>query len=440
MTTPDTTGASAGAAAGGALGNLLAPTKPAATPAPTPAAPQTGTTPTTPATSTTGATSSTQVRSTIAQTGQQPASTDQSFADFSAALAPSTPAPQAPHYTDMYQKMRADAGVPAMEDNVASLEAQKAALQGQMLKFNASEQGGSGTQTGYVGRMTEEQRNVQAQLDSLNLQETAVQTALSTKNNFISTMMSLTEKDYTAASAEYNKEFTQNIQLQNAFTNKQYKDMTMEERVSNDARAKITTISNLVKGSGKSFTDFLNANPSYADSINQTEMAAGLPLGTMSEFARSNPKANIINTTVGVMNGKKVIAFTTQDPDTGMPSVSYMSTGLDSSSKPTATEAKAQSISVIDSILSDTNMKVPGHQDVPYVDANGFMTPEGFKAIKQAAAESGLAGDDFLKQYAENLYEGPSKDYAGYGLSGREVKLLAGSSGATFNVTPTKTN
>ncbi len=344
---------------------------------PPPASTSTGGTSTT---STGGVSSSSALRSLVDSTGTKP--TDgQSFSEFAQAVMPgggATPPPP-PSYTDIYAKMRADAGVPALEDNLSNIQQEKAAIQGSLLQFKASEEGAGGeTMAGYTGRMSEAQRNAQAQLDSLNLEEAAINSALTIKNNFINTMMSLTEKDYTASADAYNKTFTQNMQLQNAFETKQYHEQTLTERISTDARAKLSTMNTIIASSGKSFTDFVKSNPALGAQINDLEMKAGFPPGFMAEFARTKPRANVIGTTSGVdANGNKMMSIISQDPDTGDITTTVYPTGLKDT---TTTAFKTQAFNAADSIL-----RSGGEYDgVQYnaLGSDGYVDPGLYMALR----------------------------------------------------------
>lgn len=61
-----------------------------------------------------------------------------------------------------------------------------------------------------------------------------------------------------------------------------------------------------------------------------------------------------------------------------------------------------------------------------YTDKNGYITPSGFKQLVQAAGEGGVTKTQLLQQYGGQLFPGDKNDYAGYGLTGADVKTLTG--------------
>jgi len=60
---------------------------------------------------------------------------------------------------------------------------------------------------------------------------------------------------------------------------------------------------------------------------------------------------------------------------------------------------------------------------IPYMDANGYLTPEGFKTLVSAAAESGVSRKEFLAEYGPMLYL-EENSAAKYGITAAEAKLL----------------
>ncbi len=373
--------------------------------------------------------SSSTIRSTLTAAGADASAVPPdatSAADVKAAVAPAMPAPGAPNYVSQYAQMRAQNGVPALEDKVNTFEGQKAALQEQMIKFKAAEMGTSDTAAGYSGRVSDQQRNVQAQLDSLNLEEGVAQQALATKNSFISTMMDLTEKDYAASSALYDKTFTQNLQIQTMLNTQAYHEQTLAEKAGNDARAKLATMQQVINNQGLSMADAIAHDPKLEGTLNQLEMQAGFPPGFMETFSKGKPKADIVATTEGTINGMKVMSILSRGQD-GQMTMSHYNTGT-ASTKPSLSDQKAQLDSDISSLLQ------PGMKDpktgVPFIDSSGYMTPEGFTELMQQAQASApsMAPADFIKNYGEYLYPGDKGDYSGYKMTAVQRKLLTGAS------------
>ncbi len=199
-----------------------------------------------------------------------------------------------------------------------------------MMSFQTEAEVGATSGGVFNARMSEEQRNIQDHVDSIDREISLAQSNLTTKNNFISTMMSLTQQDFTTANDTYNTQLTKNIQIQNAVD-------TQADKIQTSARANLTTINNMVANSGKSWD---NLDPTLKSQIGTLEMQAGFPPGTFEAFARSKPKANVVSTTVSYdSNNNQFISVVSTDPDTGVPSVTQLYTGGKKTSASTALDA-----------------------------------------------------------------------------------------------------
>jgi len=95
-------------------------------------------------------------------------------------------------------------------------------------------------------------------------------------------------------------------------------------------------------------------------------------------------------------------------------------TGGTKAPKKTESELQRDAYSTINRLL-DSGAKYNG---VPFVDSNGFLTPEGFIKIVQAAAPSGLTKKQVLAQYADRLYLDDPDALKAYRLTKAELKDL----------------
>lgn len=88
--------------------------------------------------------------------------------------------------------------------------------------------------------------------------------------------------------------------------------------------------------------------------------------------------------------------------------------------KKTESELQRDAYATINRLL-DSNAK---HNGIPFIDDNGFLTPEGFIKIVQAAAPSGLTKKQVLAQYADRLYLDDPDALKAYRLTKAELKDL----------------
>lgn len=127
----------------------------------------------------------------------------------------------------------------------------------------------------------------------------------------------------------------------------------------------------------------------------------------------------------------KVIASLPEAPSTAAPkiigdaSTGYYSVGADGKltsllgaapKNLTQQQTTQQAYGQINQLLTMADGK-----GVPYIDNNGFFTPEGFKSIVENAAEDGLTRSDILAEYGDKIYGPGAKKY---GLTPKEISDL----------------
>lgn len=167
----------------------------------------------------------------------------------------------------------AQSDVNAINKELEDILAQRTALNDQMRKF-AITTGPGMTEGGRSGAVSEEQRNIQFQLDALNSRELVLNTKLNNRNNTINQIMQTSRQNYQDAVSQYNTQFGQALQLYSIF-DKQNTDLQQNAKASLDVLT--NNYGNLIQ-SGK-----LNINqltPAQKSQLNDLENQAGLPLNS----------------------------------------------------------------------------------------------------------------------------------------------------------------
>lgn len=93
--------------------------------------------------------------------------------------------------------------------------------------------------------------------------------------------------------------------------------------------------------------------------------------------------------------------------------------GGSGSTKMTAAEVKQENMNKVRTLFSP-GYTLPDSQGVPFVDANGYATPQGWKT---ALAASGMSRQDFIKNFGDLVFRG---NMQAYGLTPVEQKLIIG--------------
>jgi len=226
--------------------------------------------------------------------------------------------PAAPSLTVKFEELRTAGGIPAIETELTAVRNEKQTIIDELNKYKRDLSGiAGGTQSIFAGKEGEAARIAQDRLDVLNRQESLVVDKLNSKNKYIETVMNLTGKDYDNARQAYNDEYDKNLKIQDIYNKN-------ADESQKDAQAYLTSVTNLISNSGKSWNDI---DEGMKADIHNYELKAGYPVGTLETFARSKPKANVIGQTTGYdANGNQVLSIISSDAD-GNPSITQIKTG-----------------------------------------------------------------------------------------------------------------
>lgn len=347
----------------------------------------TGATPNTPATD------SSAVRRDITAAGGKeavpaPAFKAPTFEAFKSQIgATATPPPAAPNTLDTYAQLRQSQGISAIEDSVGQFEAEKADLMAAAAKFKLGSTAGYSEATAGA-RMSEEERNIQDRLDFIGRQEALAQGKLTLKNNYIDTIMKLTKDDYATTRQNYEYEFNKNIQMQNAYSTAMNREMTLDEKQKNDARATISSMWNMAKDTiGRDPGALESFIKTHGNDINQLELIAGEPVGSTEAFLRAKPGATIIAKGTGVNPATGNISSWVQNIGAdGQPVITYTDTGVAPrpSSSQQKTKKEESTMNYLESIKGEDN----------YVDPHVYQ---------ELRATSGLSATEFDKKFGQYI-------------------------------------
>lgn len=131
----------------------------------------------------------------------------------------------------------------------------------------------------------------------------------------------------------------------------------------------------------------------------------------------ANKTANA-DTSITEVNGRKLLV----DNKTGatvkdLGAITKTSTG----EKPTEGERRQATINGVASLFSPGHT-IPKSGGVPFIDADGYATPEGWK---EALKVSGLPRKDFIEQFGYLIYNAGGNVSDKFGLTPQEKKLIA---------------
>lgn len=169
-----------------------------------------------------------------------------------------------------FKKLREEKGVVADEEELSSIqnEARLAKEELNQFKQTSSKEISQG---GYLGGISEAERNMNFRLSSLALRESAVVDRLNNKNSYINTVIGLGKDDYTTAKAAYDDEYNKNVKAIDMYNT----ELDEQQR---DALSGFTTMANLLKESGMS-----TLTPQLSNQLDSLALKAGLPTGVFQQ-------------------------------------------------------------------------------------------------------------------------------------------------------------
>jgi hypothetical protein len=161
------------------------------------------------------------------------------------------------------------------------------------------------------GKQSEIEKQEAELLDANLRQQDYLTNQLKNKYSTIETMMNLTQKDYENSVSNYDKQFSQNMQVMNYLKGVEETVNTKANQVRDDARANLTIITNAITSGGMTYDDLPATTKTQ---ISKYEIMAGLPTGFTKALQNKNPKSDILSTTTRQeANGSKYADILTRD-------------------------------------------------------------------------------------------------------------------------------
>lgn len=312
-----------------------------------------------------------------------------------------TEKPETPNFLETYQDYRNSYGITDLESSLNTLKEKKQAILDAVDNLNYDEEGKPVALNVITGRQTEEQRQANRELQTIERQIENTANQLNTKYSIVDSLMTYTKLDYDTAIDTYDSQFSQNLQLFNTVKGIVDSQKSDKENEEDTARANLQIIYN---GLTSGAIDNTAITSDMKATITKLELQSGLPVGFYESLQNKNPKSDILSTTTRETNGTKYADVILKNADGSLSTKSITLGNVDVGGKGDLSYTE---------LLTQARAKVaPQIQAVR--GADGYVAPENYQKARDAWVGSGLSAEDFDKSFKQ--YANP-ESYEKLGLS-----------------------
>jgi hypothetical protein len=309
--------------------------------------------------------------------------------------------PESVSLTDTYTGLRDQYGLSSLETRLNDLNAQEEAAYAKLKERKDAENAKPVAQNVIEGRISEETKQAQDELDSITRQKNSVVNELKTKYDVVNTIMKYTETDYNNAVDEYDKSFSQALNIINTARGIQQDQKSDLERDQDNARANAQIVINTMTARGTTYTQLPQEQQL---TLTKLGLAAGLGADFFSSVMNVSAGKEILTTITSADDTKATIVYkdgTTKTIATGLPAKKTTSTQTEAETK----KSDAQKVA---------------NQLQGRVGRDGFVSPEDYKTARRAWVNAGYDASDFDTRFART-YVNP-QDYETAGVSENSIK------------------
>lgn len=349
-----------------------------------------------------------------------------SYEKITSALTPTTDMPAPLNRVELFGQYRAAYGVDDLESNLNDLKGQQDDLVAQLRVNTAAERGKPVAQNIIEGRVSEQQRNIQEQVDFIGRQISRTTDQLNTAYNVIGMYMNFQQLDYQDAVDRYNQEFTQNMQIFGALrglrqdalseaaqqADVKFKQAGLDLQYQDAARSNLQIMMNAITN-GNMDPSSLTSDQKLA--INKLELQSGLPVGFTSKLGLST-KDRILFTTTN--NGVTQVGIANSDGTISMKSYGTPTGG----STPKVGSAAYN---------ANLNSQATGLME-KYKNSSGHVPPDVYSSVRATYVQQGGNVSDFTNNFKQ--YTDPNRNdfEAAYGFS-KSVRASGVAKQDTYN-------
>lgn len=319
-------------------------------------------------------------------------------------------APEAPSFTEMFNKARKDFNIDDLEGYVNDLQSEEEQIFADLRERRTSERGKTVATNVIEGRIGQAERQEAERIDYIGRQKNSAVRQLQSANATIENMINFTKLDYDTARNSYNDKFAQQMSIFNTVKGIVDSEISDDEQAADTARANLNIIYGSIR---EGELDGATFSPEMQYQINKMEISAGLPSGFYKNLRDQNPEGEILSTTTRTNGNSKFADVLYKNKDGSITAKAIFlggaaspSGGGSNKSDYTEAELERENRSIISGALN------------PVRGEDGFVSPNDFVSARNKAIASGVYSRDvFDKEFAREFINPNDRDLAGVGYA-----------------------
>ena len=304
---------------------------------------------------------------------------------------------------DLLKTEKEKLGIEPLENELSDIDSQIETIETELL-VQAEEAGERVISTREIGRKKGQlQKRADREIALLNVERSAVARQLSNKYDSLEMVMSLTQQDFSNASAYYTGQYNRTLQVYDMITDAQDREETSEERAQKDALVNWDIVTSAIKDSGIAYKDLPEAQRLK---LTRLEIQGGLQEGT-SEIVLASVSQNkeILTKTYSPDKSQLIVSSkdgTSEIFDTGyVPEDSGEELGWDQGTKFVDENPSAS--------YEDLLVDLQRHTDLKDTEIRSLLKSKGKKPIEEVEKEEEeeedkkqfLTRDWFIESYGK---------------------------------------
>ena len=198
-----------------------------------------------------------------------------------------------------FDELRKVEGIVKDDEELSAIQNEQRIAQEEMRQYKQTAGTSSGTQQGYLGAVSEAERNLNFRLEGAAIREQAVIGRINTKNAYINQAMQFAGQKYDIARKEYEDNFNTNLKAVELYNQQLDNDQK-------DALTTVTTISNLLKDK-----TIEKMPASLSSALDTAALKLGYDAGTFQAVIQATPDEKILAPiSIDTATGKDLYFYT----------------------------------------------------------------------------------------------------------------------------------